>query len=322
MRRIALAWLVILALGCGSREPDHPADTQQFALKRTATGGPVTLTVRLSAERIGLADTLILEEEVAAEPGFAAELPEFLPEEFEGLGVIDLEDFPARITGQATIERRRLVLEPEHSGTLTIPSREAWFAREGDTTESSVSTDPIEIEVRPIEDAASLSLPAPRPALRVEEIPGSGELSPWWASLLLLPAAAAIVLVLRRKKRKAPAPRPAHEIAWESFRRLVALDLIEKGEVERFFVILSAILREYVERRFRVRAPDRTTKEFLAEAARHPDLAGFRPELSAFLTVADRVKFARFSPDEDDIQQAFDRAKSFVAGTKGEESNA
>ena len=322
MRTALVTILTFAALGCGGPAADAPAAPATFAVTRTASGGPVTLSVRISKDEVGLAQTIVLEEEVAAEPGFVAELPEFLPEEFEGMGVTDIGEAPVEHRAGGTVRKRHLTLEPERSGTLTIPSREAWFSREGNETESSVATEPIEIRVSPIENAASIALPPSRPALREEDVAPPGGLSPWWAVPVGLAAAAAAVLVLRRRRKPAPPARPAHEIAFESLRRLVALDLIAKGEVERFFVTLSAILREYVERRFGVRAPERTTKEFLAECAEHPRLAGYRAELGDFLTVADRVKFARHAPEEADIQRAFDRAKSFVAQTAEEARDA
>jgi hypothetical protein len=108
---------------------------------------------------------------------------------------------------------------------------------------------------------------------------------------------------------------PPHELAYESLRRLVALGLIEKGEVEVFFVHLSAILRQYIENRFQVRAPERTTEEFLVEAAKNPTIEHHRVRLGEFLKLSDQVKFARFRPEAATIQGAFDTLKSFLAET-------
>ncbi len=98
--------------------------------------------------------------------------------------------------------------------------------------------------------------------------------------------------------------------------------LLEKGEIERFFVILSAILRDYIERRFGVHAPERTTEEFLEEAAAHPALAKHRGRLGQFLSLADRVKFARYRPDDEAVQGAFDAAKQFISETTPEETSS
>jgi len=97
------------------------------------------------------------------------------------------------------------------------------------------------------------------------------------------------------------------------------MGLVEKGEIERFFVILSAILREYIENRFLVRAPERTTEEFLEEAARDRALQGHRSRLGEFLSLCDQVKFARYTPEESAIQGAFDVTKRFLEETRSDE---
>jgi hypothetical protein len=64
-----------------------------------------------------------------------------------------------------------------------------------------------------------------------------------------------------------------------------------------------------------VRAPERTSEEFLIEAAAHPAIEGHRGRLGEFLVLSDRVKFARFQPDAADIQAAFDVVKRFLEET-------
>ena len=319
MRRLALPLPLLLALlaACGGDDPGPEAGPgTAFEVERTFSGGPVTLVIRLSRAEVSLAETVLLEEEVRAEAGFEVELPEFETEDFEGFGVVDVDEDPVGAVGGASVRRRRLTLEPERSGTLTIPVREAWFHRENEDTENSVASEAIAVTVRPIEDAASLELPDPRPLIRPEDIADADGKSPWWWALLALPLAVVGFVIWRRRIRPEPPPRPAHELAWEALRRLAAAKLLEGGETERFFVVLTAILREYVERRFGVRAPERTTREFLGEATTHPNLAGHRERLAAFLTLADRVKFARHEPEEADIQEAFDTTKAFVTATQ------
>ncbi len=313
----AILAAALLFAGCaGGTEGEGPSPRPELPVVETARGGPVTLTVRLSAREIGLADSLLLQEEVWAEPGFTAELPEFVPDEFEGFGITAEEEDPPERTKTGTVLRRRLTLEPERSGKLEIPAREAWFTRADGGGESSVTVKPIPVTVKPIEDPEAAALPDPRPALSARAEGKARGPSPWWLLLALPPLLAAGVLAARRRARPAP-PRPAGEIAWEALSRLAAAGLVEKGEVTRFVVALSAILREYVERRFGVRAPERTTEEFLAEAAAHPRLAAHRAALEGFLRLADRVKFARYEPREEDLQEMFDAVKAFVAATEG-----
>jgi hypothetical protein len=211
---------------------------------------------------------------------------------------------------------KRLVLEPEKSGELSVLPLAVYFHREGEAKESSFLTEEVKIEVKGIEDIGALALRGPRGIYAAPPASRGVGFLPWIAGgAAVLLAAAALAWRVARRPGAAPPPALPHEIAYESLRRLVALDLIEKGEVERFFVLLSAILRQYIENRFRVRAPERTTEEFLAEASANRALEGHSARLGEFLALSDKVKFARFHPEAADIQSAFDVVKQFVAET-------
>jgi LPXTG-motif cell wall-anchored protein len=172
------------------------------------------------------------------------------------------------------------------------------------------------VDVKPLENVGNLDVSAPPSIFNEPPQPVDRRWIHWSiaAGGAVLVAAAAVVL-LRRRKKKAAIPTPPEEIAYEALRRLVALNLVEQGKIELFFVILSAILREYVENRFQVRAPERTTEEFLEEAVRHPALTAYGATLSEFLVLCDRVKFARYEPEAAAIQGAFDVTKQFLSET-------
>ncbi len=132
----------------------------------------------------------------------------------------------------------------------------------------------------------------------------------WWAALLLLLAIAAAVFWWWKRRQPevvAPviAPLTPYEIAMRALQQLLA----DNPSVEVFYTRLSDIVRHYIEERFGLRAPERTTEEFLAEAnlpAQQMTL------LSAFLVECDLVKFARHQPDATDRQRAFAAAEKFV----------
>lgn len=327
-----IAVVLVLAAGCSPAGGDAvpgAAPGPAWAYEREFTGGPVSLVLRIDKLSATLADQIVLEEELRAEPGFEAELPEYLPEDFDGFSVVEIsragqpQGAAPEATGEAAAasppllrKTKRLVLEPEKSGELAVLPLAVYFRREGEAKESSFLTEEVKIEVKGIEDIGALALRGPRGIYEAPPAEGGGAVLPWAAGgAAAMLAAAAVAWRVARRPRIAPPPAPPHEIAYESLRRLVALDLIEKGDVERFFVLLSAILREYIENRFRVHAPERTTEEFLAEASANRALEGHRARLGEFLALSDEVKFARFRPEAADIQSAFDVVKRFVAET-------
>lgn len=107
---------------------------------------------------------------------------------------------------------------------------------------------------------------------------------------------------------------------WETaLARLEALaqrNLAKEGKFEAYYVDLSAILRYYIEGRFTLHAPERTTPEFLAEMM-ETDLFTKEQEefLKTFLRLCDRVKFAQHEPGLLDMEASFTQVSKFVENT-------
>jgi hypothetical protein len=79
-----------------------------------------------------------------------------------------------------------------------------------------------------------------------------------------------------------------------------ALALVDQPE--RFCTLVSEITRTYLEERFGLRAPERTTEEFVQELTRSAALDSRHKQLLAdFLSSCDLVKFAKFEPDRTEL---------------------
>ena len=142
----------------------------------------------------------------------------------------------------------------------------------------------------------------------------------WWLWLLLAVAAAAVTYWLWKRRQQsgasafaAPPPTP-YEIAIRELRRLRE----ERPPVEEFYTRLSDIVRQYLEGQMGLRAPERTTEEFLYEVSRDQSLSSDHRELlGAFLQEADLVKFARHQPGAEEMKRAMDAAEKFVEESSG-----
>lgn len=145
----------------------------------------------------------------------------------------------------------------------------------------------------------------------------------WLAGMILVAALALIagLLVARflRKPRtilQYPPPPPPHEVALRALRTLLAKGWIEAGNLEPFYVELSGIIRTYLENRFGLRAPERTTEEFIREAASSRLLVPEHQLLARdFLEQCDLVKFARHRPAQAEMRAAYDAADRLVRET-------
>ena len=178
----------------------------------------------------------------------------------------------------------------------------AWFA-----------TEAVDLPAAPLPRVAA----APAAALAPARIgPGAravrrGALAALGAAALLGLAALGVraLLRLRRLRRLSPRERALRELD-----RLLARDLPKKGRFKDYYIELTLVVRRYVERRHGIRAPRRTTEEFLSEARRNPAFtAETLARLGAFLAAADLVKFAGARTDEVGARTAAERARDYIA---------
>ena len=146
----------------------------------------------------------------------------------------------------------------------------------------------------------------------------------WILVLVGVIASGAALLDYISRKRKTELIRifkPAHQIAYERLQALIKKDLIKAGKIKEFYRLISDILRHYIEHRFNLRAPERTTEEFLIELATAEVLGSDdKKDLGEFLKHCDLVKFARHNPSTEQIQKTFDLVKNFIGKTKSEEN--
>lgn len=137
----------------------------------------------------------------------------------------------------------------------------------------------------------------------------------WWA--LALAAAALGYYLYRKYFKKAAVPKPAvvippHRRAKDRLR--AAGELL--SDPYRFCSLVSDVVRVYLEERFELRAPERTTEEFLEEARRSPRLTQPQKEmLQEFLAQCDLVKFARHEPNQEQLQALLDAALRLIDET-------
>ncbi|NQU40022.1 MAG: hypothetical protein HQ523_08730 [Lentisphaerae bacterium] len=117
--------------------------------------------------------------------------------------------------------------------------------------------------------------------------------------------------------RMSPKERALKELAI-----LLGKDLISQHKVKDFYLQLTMIVRRYIERAHKVRAPEQTTEEFLAAVSHDTQ---FSPEVVArlreFLQAADLVKFAAYEPNGSDIERSTTTARSYIEqdAAEGEE---
>jgi len=315
--------LLLVCTGC-EKTTENKGQTKEFEIDKEYQRGPLTVHVRVDKAKATIADTILLELEATIEPGFEAQMPK-VDKVLENFGIVDWDNLGDKLDeNNNVVSRYRYRLEPFLSGTFPIPAFTFQFTDVNSPEEKTheLTTEPIDIEVTSL-------LGEQRAELKIAEIEGVVDVpakpSYWWIWLLVLLGIVAVAIFWfnRRSQQVKELVRifkPAHEIAYERLRTLIEQDLVKTGKIKEFYERISDILRHYIEHRFNLRAPERTTEEFLAELASANILGKPDSErLAEFLQHCDLVKFAKYNPTTEQIQRTFDLVKDFIETTKSKE---
>jgi hypothetical protein len=166
---------------------------------------------------------------------------------------------------------------------------------------------------------AFLTAPAgsPAPADDIRDIRGPKPVaSPWvlWSLIGGGVLAALLGYGLWRwmKQRRSEPLKTDFEVALA--RLEAARALMQPGRAREFSIEVSAIVREYIERRFKVMAAHRTTHEFLHDLvlSANPGLAAHRDLLGEFLQSCDLAKFGGWDLQIDQMNIMLESASRFI----------
>jgi hypothetical protein len=308
---------VCLAGGCRESAPQEKAAGETYPVVKEFYKGPLRVQVGLSAEKINLSDLLRLRLTAEIEPKYDVKFPAM-----DDL----LKDFKIRTDFPLTQKRsdngkimfeKRFEIEPLKAGACEIPALTVTFRQ-------NEMSDELATEAVTVEAVSSLPPDTPPVIGDIEDVVEM-PLSRWWlwAGLAAVPAAlVAGIAFMRRPKKAVPVKRvyrAAHEIALEMLKCLAAEKLVEQGRITEYYQKLSGCLRHYIENRFALRAPEQTTEEFLSQLG---DSDALRPDhkqqLRQFLEHCDLVKFARYQPTGEQINESMTIAERFINSTKSD----
>ena len=269
---------------------------------------PLDLRGELSAKEVPLLAELSLRLDLYVADGTEVEFEPAVPPDFTGT----VEARPARPFGAGEWRRFDLVLKPVALGDLTIPSFRVQAGEDG-----AVATSPEwTVTVGSLLAGAGDEIEAPGQPFEPRFV--------WWPWLVGAAGALALLGIAVWWWRRKPAeqqvsatPLPSHVKALRALARLRQAPRATPAQVEAFYVEVSQILRIYLEGRFGLHAPERTTEEFLVEMESDPRLSvEHRQNLGQFLAQCDLVKFAGAIPTEQVHDTTFEVAEKFIEATR------
>ena len=305
--RASLSVVLVIAAACNGPEAPWTA----------APATKIDLKVRVEPSTVQLLQPVTVTLDLFTLAGVDAE---FSPQ-------VDGKDFAVTIVGGADValfggtwRRTTLRCKPLRGpGELLLPS----FVANSKDGVGSASVPEQKITVVTTLAGAAAAIEAPGEPFPT---PFQG----WWwiaAAAAGLVACVGTWWLLRARHTARPEAHavavPPHVKALRALQRLHAASRTTRGEIESFYVEVSQVLRVYLEERFALCAPERTTEEFLRELEGGDQLAkDHRTELERFLSQCDLVKFAAFVPSEGDHLTTWALAATFVEATRSDRARA
>jgi len=133
----------------------------------------------------------------------------------------------------------------------------------------------------------------------------------------------AVYFVMRKKKKgyffTPKIVLPPHVVALQGLDKLKASKLWQKGQEKEYYTELTDILREYIDRRFNIDAPEMVSEDIIAAVHLATDTRSATDGLAQILKLSDLVKFAKYTPFADENDLSLVNAYLFVNQTKIEE---
>jgi hypothetical protein len=316
--------LIFLCASCDKTDNAEKSDTP--AVSKVFQRGPLEVTLQLKKDNITIAETLELKLIAKSTLDYKVQLPTLKSGEadLEDMELIDYHRLDDRLDeSNNIISAVSFRLEPFATGSVTIPAMTIDFYNPDDPDKKQqIITDPVDVQV----DSIMNLLPDAQPELAdiadVMTVPR--DLTILWICIVVLLHILPLIIWRWWKKRNAPKLIPhvlksAHELALEKLNDLLEEDLLSKGMIKLFYIRIGNVLRYYIEHRFSINAPDKTTEEFLIELAGADDqLGGDKEILTEFLTHCDLVKFAKYDPQAEQNEKTIKIVRDFICKTASE----
>ncbi len=237
-------------------------------------------------------------------------------------------DWLDKMPGASASDEFRFWVAAIKPGTLVLPA----FALKDPAGKEVARSVPLQIEVR-----SAISPQDPEPDQPYDLEPPVGLKFPiFWVIGLGLVAACAVAgliyFVWRRWRLRHPQLEvkkepilPEHQIALRSLLELEQMNYPLRGEFKKYYFGISEILKVYVGIRFRIDAPEATTREMLTALS---DLIQLGPpfsnelsdsqvgELRKLFGSLDRVKFTDYQPEASEALEVLKAAREWVELTR------
>ena len=286
-----------------------------------ASNEKISLEAKVDRNSIRIGDLIKYSIVVTRQENIEIEMPTL----GANLGVFQIHDYedadPEKINGEV-VQRREYIISTYDIGDYEIPPVTVHYSLPGDTLWKKLTTESIKITVESLKPSEEGDVRDIKTPLEIWK--------DWWLTIRFVIAGAIIILIgiliyifiKRRREGKSIIPRrkkpklPAHVVAFDELKKLLAEKLLEKGEIKQYYIRISEIIRHYIEDRFFIIALEMTTFQLINIMKENQVEEEAINLVEDFLMSCDMVKFAKYIPTDDENTKTTELAYKIIEDTK------
>jgi len=275
----------------------------------------------LKADTILIGDRVEFEIMANGKGKFSVSLPSLADTVTGGFYILGKPAIDSTIKNNIRSYNFNLLVTTFSPGNASVAKFPILVKHDGTIDTAWVETDSIFVKLVPrdttLKDIKDIKPPIKEP-IRFSEV------APWAGlGLLLVAIIAILIMYLRSRKQNKPffnifkPKEPAHVVALRELMLLEENREWASDNPKQFYTKLIDILRNYLEGRFQINAPEQTTSEILSEIATLDfDFSPYIETLREMLFTSDLVKFAKHATTIDENRRFLLFAINFVNNTK------
>ena len=241
----------------------------------------------------------------------------FFRDSLKNIDVIETPDPIVEENENAKTVRYNYVLSRFDSAQVTIPPIRIEYRTKSDSTLNFALSNSVTFNVHRMNVAMEEQIKDIKPPIRLFNY-----LFIIYILIALIALVIGYFIYIKYFKNK-PQPEikpivekiPLHQLTLRKLDQLEKEELWQKGFVKDYHSKITDIIREYFEKQFKLPALERTTTESLKLLSKHPQGIKVIDITSQFLSNADLVKFAKFTPLENVNREMMTQAKEIVKKT-------
>ena len=302
--------------------PTAEPDPGDMSPAQPAAESPIAVSTRLTPEPSQIGDLLKLEVTAAYPAGYTVNVP--LGLKLDPMHLVTVDESEPESTGQGLRKVFTFTIQHFGVGDARTPGFAlTYVGPEGDVRTVQVPPHAFTVTAL-LANEAEPKRQGEDPPISLEYPNTTAEAAIYWAAAALVAGFISALRWLRWRRRPRPVvlppPEPADLVALRALDRLQTADYVGRGEFQLHYLLLTEILKGYLEGRFGIDALERTTDELRRSLERAGDLiAPLKPvDVVRYLQQCDLVKFARFAPPPSEAAAALEQARGMVRATTPE----